>query len=92
MIRMDEATKLKLEQVDKKMQIANGFRLLFLFLSLIILLFLFFGRKVWEGVAWFDHITIGLYVILCVFILSMVCANFIKIFFAAKHNKIIKSL
>ena len=42
----------KVTKAKKPMEIANSFRLFFLFVAVILLVFVYFGGKIWTGVAW----------------------------------------
>ena len=36
------------------MTVANGLRWFFMIIALLLVLFLFFGNKLWEGAAWYE--------------------------------------
>lgn len=74
------------------MTIANGFRWLFLAIALLLLLFLFFGNKLWEGAAWYDAFAGKAYNFLVWDILLMLLSSILRIIFAARYNKIVKNL
>lgn len=74
------------------MTIANGFRWLFLAIALLLLLFLFFGNKLWEGAAWYDAFAGRAYTFLVWDILLMLLSSILRIIFAARYNKIVKNL
>lgn len=74
------------------MTIANGFRWLFLAIALLLLLFLFFGNKIWEGAAWYDAFVGKAYSFLVWDILLMLLCNILRIAFAARYNRIVKNL
>ena len=74
------------------MTIANGFRWLFLVIALLMVLFLFFGNKLWKGVAWYDAFTARAYVFLLWDIALMLLSNILRIVFTARYNKIVKNL
>lgn len=74
------------------MTIANGFRWLFLAIALLLLLFLFFGNKLWEGAAWYDAFAGKAYTFLVWDILLMLLSSILRIIFAARYNKIVKNL
>lgn len=74
------------------MTVANGFRWLFLAIALLLLLFLFFGNKLWEGAAWYDAFVSKAYAFLVWDILLMLLSNILRIVFTARYNKIVKNL
>ena len=65
--------KEELQNLIRKIETANGFRLIFLFVGVLLLLFLYFGDKFFGG----D-------------IILMVIATFVKLFFTAKYNNLVK--
>lgn len=74
------------------MTIANGFRWFFLVVALLMVLVLFFGNKLWEGVAWYDAFVSRTYVFLMWDILLMLLSNIIRIAFTARYNGIVKKM
>lgn len=89
---MNEEKKALLERARKKVDRANKFRLAFLFIAVVALVFIYFGNKFWEGIVWYDNIVARLYIFLFGDILLMVIATFAKLFFVTKYNKIVKSM
>ncbi len=73
-----------------KIELANGFRLIFLFVGVIILLFLFFGNKWFEGAEWFTSASVVAFRIAEWDIILLVISTFAKLFFTAQYNKIVK--
>lgn len=82
----------KLDKAKKPMEIANKFRLFFLFIAVLALLFLYFGAKFWEGLDWFESTRQIMYYFLSWDVLLMLAATFIKFFFVSKYNKVVKNL
>lgn len=76
----------------RPMEIANKFRLFFLFIAVLALLFVYFGRKVWEGVPWFDGAVQNIYSFLLWDVLLMLISTFVKFFFVARYNHVVKQL
>lgn len=74
------------------MTIANGFRWLFLVIALLLLLFLFFGNKLWQGAAWYDAFISKAYAFLLWDILLMLLSSILRIIFTARYNRIVKNL
>ena len=82
----------KVTKAKKPMEIANSFRLFFLFVAVILLVFVYFGGKIWAGVAWYDNAVQSIYNFLLWDILLMLLSTFIKFFFAARYNRVVKHL
>lgn len=80
----------KLLDAKGKIEIANGFRLLFLFIGVILLLFLFFGGKWFEGSEWFTSASVIAFRIAEWDIIFLVIATFAKLFFTTQYNRIAK--
>lgn len=74
------------------MTIANGFRWFFMMIALLLLLFLFFGNKLWEGAAWYERFSQNAYTFLFWDVLLMLISTIVKIFFTARYNHIVKKL
>ena len=74
------------------MTIANIFRWIFLMVALLLVLFIFFGNKLWQGAAWYDAFAGRAYSFLMWDILLMLISNIIRIIFAARYNRIVKNL
>lgn len=89
---LSQEQKMKLAKAKRPMEIANSFRLFFLFVAVIFLLFVYFGGKLWTGVSWYDNAVQSIYNFLLWDILLMLLSTFIKFFFAAKYNKVVKHL
>ncbi|MGN0377334.1 MAG: hypothetical protein ACI4ED_06835 [Suilimivivens sp.] len=90
-----ELTKEQREKVAKArrpMEIANSFRLFFLFIAVILLLFVYFGGKIWTGAAWYDNAVQSIYGFLLWDVLLMLLSTFIKFFFVARYNRVVKHL
>ena len=82
----------KVAKAKFPMEIANGFRLLFLFVAILGLLFVFFGGKLWEEAAWFISARAHVYNFLLWDVLLLLIATFLKTFFVAKYNHVVKNL
>ncbi|MCM1143909.1 MAG: hypothetical protein NC318_02780 [Blautia sp.] len=74
------------------MSIANGFRILFMIIALLLLLFLFFGNKVFQGAAWYEAFIGHAYLFLFWDILLMFLSTLAKLIFTARYNHIVKKL
>lgn len=82
--------KEELQNLIRKIETANGFRLIFLFVGVLLLLFLYFGEKFFGGAAWFATASGVAFRIAEWDIILMVIATFVKLFFTAKYNNLVK--
>ena len=89
---MTEQEKEIVAKASVPMTIANIFRWFFLAAALLIVLFLFFGNKLWQDQAWYEAFSGRAYSFLLWDILLMLICNIIRIGFAARYNKIVKNL
>lgn len=80
------------QRARKKVDIANKWRLFFLVIALLVLLFIFWGDKFWGGAAWYEAAKEKAYLIALVDLLGMLVATFTKLIFAVQYNKKIKKL
>lgn len=86
-------TNEKKEQLDnmiRKIETANGFRLIFLFVGVLLLLFLYFGDKFFGDAIWYATASGLAFRIAEWDIILMVIATFVKLFFTAKYNNLVK--
>ncbi|MCM1253459.1 MAG: hypothetical protein NC321_11610 [Clostridium sp.] len=74
------------------MSIANGFRILFMLIALFLLLFIFFGNKLWEGAAWYEAFLQNAYSFLLWDILFMFISTIVKMIFTVRYNHIVKNM
>lgn len=89
---MTEQEKEIVAKASVPMTIANVFRWIFLMAALLIVIFLFFGNKLWEGVAWYTALSGKAYSVLLWNILLMLVSNVVRIIFTARYNRIVKNL
>lgn len=89
---LSEEQKALVAKAKRPVDIANKFRLGFLFIAVLLLLFVYFGGKLWEGVLWFDNAVQNIYNFLLWDILLMLLATFVKFFFAARYNHVVRKL
>ena len=82
--------KEELQNLIRKIETANGFRLIFLLVGVLLLLFLYFGDKFFGGAAWFATASAVAFRIAEWDIILMVIATFVKLFFTAKYNNMVK--
>lgn len=76
----------------RPMDIANKCRLACLFVAVLLLLFVYFGGKFWEGILWYEQAVQKIYSFLLWDVLLMLLATFLKVFFAARYNRVVKHL
>ena len=74
--------KERLARARRPMEIANGF----------LLLFVYFGGKIWTGAQWYDNSVQSIYGFLLWDVLLMLLSTFVKFFFAARYNQVVKKL
>lgn len=89
---MEEEKRLKLEKAKKRMERINQCRLIFLFVAVVLLLFIFWGAKMWEEAQWFIDTREKLYSLLGYDIALLVVASFAKLFSAVRYNRAVKKL
>lgn len=89
---MEEEKKLKMEKAKKRMDRINKCRLFFMFVAIVLLLFIFWGGKVWEDAQWFIDIRQKLYNFLWYDIVLLVVATFAKLFSAMRYNSAVRKL
>lgn len=89
---MTEQEKEIVAKASVPMTIANVFRWIFLMAALLIVIFLFFGNKLWEGAAWYTTLSGKAYSVLLWDILLMLVSNVVRIIFTARYNRIVKNL
>ena len=85
-----EEKKEKLQNIKRKIDIANKFRLAFLFIAVVLLVAIYFGNKIWatsESYLLFRKNTL---LITGWDVIFMVIATFTKLFFTVKYNKTVK--
>ncbi len=90
--KLTEEEKAIVEKAKKPIDVANKFRLAFLFVGVLVLLFIYFGNKVWEGIAWYDSAVNHLYQFLLWDILLMLLSTVLKVGLTARYNSIVKKL
>ncbi len=89
---MTEQEKEIVAKASVPMSVANVFRWIFLMAALFIVLFLFFGNKLWEGAEWYQSLSTRAYSVLLWDILLMLLSNIVRIIFTARYNRIVKNL
>lgn len=90
--KLTEEQKELLVRAKKPVDRADKFRLVFLFIAVVALVFIFFGNKAWEGILWYDTIVQRLYQFLLWDIVCMLISTFVKLFYVAKYNQVVKQI
>ena len=89
---MTEQEKEIVAKASVPMTVANVFRWIFLMAALFILIFLFFGNKLWGDAEWYIALSGRAYSVLLWDILLMLLCNIVRIAFTARYNRIVKNL
>lgn len=89
---MTEQQKEIVAKASVPMTIANGFRWFFMIIALFLLLFIFFGNKIWGDAAWYQAFTQNAYSFLLWDILLMLLSTIVKMIFTVRYNHIVKNL
>ena len=87
-----EEEKAMIAKAKKPVDTMNKFRLFFMFIAVVLLVFIYFGGKCWEGIAWFDNMVSGMYQFLLWDILLMLLATFIKFGLVVRYNRIVRKI
>lgn len=90
--KMEDEKKETLEKAKKRMELMNKVRLFFMFVAIVLLLFIFWGGKVWEEAQWFVDIRKKLYNFLCYDIILLVMSTFAKLLAAIRYNRAVRKL
>lgn len=90
--KMEEEQKKKVEKAKKRLERVNKWRLFFLFVAVVLLLFIFWGGKAWEEAEWFINARQKLYNFLWYDIILMVVVTFAKPICAMRYNSLVKKL
>ena len=82
----------KLEKAKKHMELINKWRMVFMFIAIVLLVLIFWGGKVWEEAQWFINIRQKLYNFLWYDIVLLVICTFAKLFSAMRYNNAVRKL
>ena len=88
---MTEEKKQKLTAARAKVDKANKWRLTFLFIAVLFLLFIFLGGKFFEQTPWFQTAKQWIYFITGWDLIFVLISTLIQFYFTIKYNKIVKS-
>lgn len=89
---MEEEKKQKLEKARRRMERINKWRLVFMFTAIVLLVFIFWGGKVFDEAQWFIDIRQKLYNFLWYDIVLLVITTFAKLFSAMRYNSAVRKL
>lgn len=89
---MEEEKKQKFEKAKRRMERLDKWRLCFMFIAILLLLFIFWGGKVWEEAQWFIDIRQKLYNFLWYDIVLLMIMSFAKLFSAMLYNDAVRKL
>lgn len=89
---MEEEKKQKIEKARKRMELLNKFRLVFMFVAIVLLLFIFWGGKAWEQQQWFADTRQKLYNFLWYDIVMLLIMTFSKLFATMRYNSLVRKL
>ena len=87
---MDPELKAELDKVDNKIRFLANIRLFVLFIALLDVLVIFYGKKFAEGAAWltvFNAFSMEVLFFAMIFILLTIIVRMVLV---GKHNKIVK--
>ena len=80
----------KIQKAKRRVDILNKWRLAFLFIAILGLLFVFWGGKLWEGTQWFENARQSVYNYMWYDVVLLVIVTFAKLFATMKYNQIVK--
>lgn len=80
----------ELDRAMRRIRLADKFRLVFLFLSLLMLLYVFYGDKFAGEAAWFEGSRQVIYNILFYVVAAMLLMTLLKIFLVSRYNALVK--
>lgn len=80
----------KIGKAKRRIDVLNKWRLAFLFIAILGLLFVFWGGKLWEGAQWFEDARQSVYNFLWYDVVLLVIITFAKLFATMKYNGIVK--
>lgn len=84
--------KEKIAKAKKYVKLVEKIRVVLLCVAVPLLLFIYFGEKMWSGLAWFVAGTQFCYGALTYLILAIVVASFGKVLLVTYHNSLVKKL
>lgn len=84
--------KEKIAKAKKYINVVDKLRVILLCVAVLMLLFVYFGEKLWGGMAWFGTSVEHIYIVLSYMVLGIVLTTFAKYAMIAYHNALVKKL
>lgn len=84
--------KEKIAKAKNYVKLVEKVRVVLLCVAVPLLLFIYFGQKLWGELAWFVAGTQFCYGVLTYLILAIVIVSFAKVFLVTYHNSLVKKL
>ncbi len=89
---MTEEKKEKLQVIRHRIDLSNKLRLAFLFIGVVILVFIYFGNKIWDSNQFYISFRRIALFITGWDLIFMVISTFTKLIFTIQYNKTIKQI
>ena len=83
---MEEEKRQKLEKAKRRMERINRWRLAFMFVAIVLLVFIFWGGKAFGEAQWFIDVRQKIYNFLWYDIVLLLITTFAKLFSAMRYN------
>lgn len=87
---MTEEKKEKLNKLMQKIRLVNAVRLMTLFIGVILLLFLYFGPRFFDGASWFMTAKVNVFHFMEWDVILLVIVTFVKVGFSIRYNSVLK--
>ncbi len=84
--------KEKITKAKGYVKFVEKLRVVLLCVAVPVLLFVYFGQKIWGEMAWFVSATQFSYSVLSCLVLGIVIVSFTKVFLVTYHNSLVKKL
>ena len=84
--------KEKITKAKGYVKFAEKLRVVLLCVAVPVLLFIYFGQKLWGELAWFMAATQFCYGALSYIVIAIVVVSFAKVFLVMYHNSLVKKL
>lgn len=84
--------KEKIIKAKGYVKLVEKLRVVLLCVAVPLLLFIYFGQKMWNEMAWFTSATQFCYSVLSCLVLGIVIMSFMKVFLVTYHNSLVKKL
>ena len=84
--------KEKIAKAKKYVNVVDKIRIVLLCIAVPLLLYIYFGEKIWGELSWFTTSVGYIYAVMSYMILGIVAATFGKYILIAYHNSLVKKL